>query len=65
MPEATKVDVLSSAERDVIIEGLELKRKSHERAARSSSGAIASAHDAAAKTLDVLIAKIRTKEIGL
>lgn len=65
MPEATKVDVLSAAERDVIIEGLELKRKSHERAARTSGGAIAAAHEQAAKIVDQLAAKVRTKEIGL
>lgn len=36
--------VLSVRQRDAVLHALDLSRKSHERAARASSGAVASAH---------------------
>lgn len=56
---------LTKAEREVICEALEIKMKSHERAAKSSSGAIAQAHEQARDAVYALFNKIKTGTLEL
>lgn len=56
---------LSAAERTVIVESLELKQKSHERAARASVGAISAAHSEAAASVSNLILVVKNLELEI
>lgn len=62
---ATPARRLSDAEKAVIVESLELKEKSHERAARASTGAVSGAHTAAAMAVRTLILVFKNQELEI